>query len=56
MMLHAPARTSWIGLSSSFSISLGGISTKAWLSANIWPMRTPMNSSPAPYSPAPDLK
>jgi hypothetical protein len=33
MMLSPPARTSWIGLSSSFSISPGGISTNCLASA-----------------------
>src|SRR5215218_7216258 len=56
MMLRPPARTSWIGLSSSFSISSGGISMNSLASAKTCPMRTPTNSSPSPYSPSPSLK
>jgi hypothetical protein len=48
MMLQAPARTSWILLSSSFSISSGVIVMNSLPSAKTWPMRTPMNSSDSP--------
>ena len=56
MMLQPPARTSCRGLSSSFSISSGDISTNRLVSAKTCPMRTPRKTSPSPYSPSPDLK
>jgi hypothetical protein len=55
MMLKAPALTSWTGLLSSSSISSGGMSMNSLASAKTWPIRTPINSSPSPYSPRPVL-